>query len=115
MHEDHRQACIDYYHILSLKWTRGDQIVWWGPDDSGYVKNLAQAGVYTEEQVRARPTYYDNRDSTVAVPVEAVEAAAYRSVSIGRVEALIGQPVWATRDGVMLKKPLPDDQEEESD
>ena len=105
------------YYILSLKWTRGDQVTWWGPDNIGYVRNLEQAGVYTEDQVRARPDYYDNRDSTVAVPVEAVEAAAYRSVATGRVEALIGQAVWVTQEGLTVREPSPpvDGEEDESD
>lgn len=106
------------YYILSLKWTRdrNRQIVWWGPGNSGYTEDLAAAGVYTEEQVRDQPDYYNNRESTIAVPVEEAAKLAYRSVSTADVEALIGQPVWTTKEGLRLRAmPPPEEWEEEHD
>ena len=72
------------YFILSLKWTRReDNITWWGPNCSGYTWNLDGAGRYTEERVRGNPAYFDNRESTVAVPCEVAERYATRVVLHG--------------------------------
>jgi len=60
---------IDYF-ILSLKWTRGDYCVWWGPENSGYVGSLSDAGRYTEAQIAAEPNYYNDGKDTLAVPCE---------------------------------------------
>jgi hypothetical protein len=40
------------YYILSLKHSHKHQgfLSWWGPNDSGYVARLKNAGVYTEEK-----------------------------------------------------------------
>ncbi|MCU7667301.1 hypothetical protein [Bacillus thuringiensis] len=45
------------YYIKSVKWTKhkptnplGEDI-WWGPNNSGYTKDITQAGIYTEKQV----------------------------------------------------------------
>ena len=66
------------YYIMSLKWTRHneDSVTWWGPNNSGYTWVLANAGRYTEDQVRGNLSYYDNRDSTIAIPCKVAERAA---------------------------------------
>lgn len=75
------------YYILSLKWTRGgDNLVFWGPSDSGYVVSLELAGKYTHEQVTNKAYYYNNLETTLAIPVEDVEHHAVRVV-----------PEWAFR------------------
>lgn len=64
------------FYVMSLKWTSGDHITWWGPDNSGYTTDLARAGIYTAEQITKSPGYYDSGrrdDGTLAVPVEAAE------------------------------------------
>lgn len=72
------------YYILSLKWTRGDDnITWWGPDCSGYTWDLSVAGRYTEERVKGNPAYFDNRESTLAVPCEIAERYAARVMLVG--------------------------------
>ncbi|WP_110930936.1 hypothetical protein [Paenibacillus bouchesdurhonensis] len=61
------------YYILSLKWSEGKgEYVWWRPDNSGYTNNLNQAGIYSEETIKAMPHYYKNT-STYPIPVETVE------------------------------------------
>lgn len=59
--------------ILSLKYTR-DLWVWWGPNNCGYTSNLDDAGRYTEEQVRGDLDYYNDNESTRAIPVEVAES-----------------------------------------
>lgn len=64
------------FYVMSLKWTSGENITWWGPDNAGYVTDLARAGVYTAEQIAAHPDYYDSGrrdDGTLAIPVKAAE------------------------------------------
>jgi hypothetical protein len=61
------------YLILSLKWSDGlDKLNWWGPDNNGYCYCIDKAGRYTAEQIAAKPHYYDNEDSTRAVPLDDV-------------------------------------------
>jgi len=58
------------YLILSLKWSdSSDRLIWWGLDNSGYTADIDTAGRYTAEQITENPGYYDNNDSTRAVPV----------------------------------------------
>lgn len=60
------------YYVLSLKWSRGEKAVWWGPNNNGYTARLDRAGVYTQEQIDAQPNYYNNKRDTLAIPVEKV-------------------------------------------
>lgn len=41
----------DEYVIYSPKHTKGEAI-WWGPNESGYTRDLNRAGVYTEERAK---------------------------------------------------------------
>lgn len=68
------------YYILSLKWSKGVLFVWWRPDDNGYVSDLDKAGKYSRKQIDEQPDYYDNGDSTLAVPCELVDKKAMRAV-----------------------------------
>ena len=63
------------YYILSLKWTRTFDpfFTWWGPNNCGYQFSLESSGKYTEEQVRERKSYLDDREDTIAIPVEVAE------------------------------------------
>jgi len=61
------------YLILSLKWSDADsKLVWWGPDNCGYTADIDKAGRYTAVQVAEKAHYYDNGDTTRAVPVDDV-------------------------------------------
>lgn len=91
---------MSQYYILSLKWTRGNQLTWWGPDNNGYVTNLAQAGKYSYETVVERRSYYDNHDTSIAIPCERADAAAIQVVPDHALSALL-RPYTA--------KPLLDD------
>ncbi len=56
------------FYIYSVKHSRGEA-VWWKPDCSGYTKDLASAGVYSEEKAKEIVGAGPDVDS-VAVPVE---------------------------------------------
>lgn len=63
------------FYILSLKYSKIDEpLVWWRPDNRGYTNDLSRAGKYTEEDVRKKSGYYDNKESTLAVPVELADS-----------------------------------------
>jgi len=58
------------YLILSLKWSdTHEHLLWWCADNSGYTADIDKAGRYTAEQVTKNPNYYDNDDTTRAVPL----------------------------------------------
>lgn len=57
------------YYILSVKWSNGDNLVWWRPDDKGYTSFLEDAGIYTQDQVLGNLEHYNNGHSTLAIPV----------------------------------------------
>jgi hypothetical protein len=62
------------HYVLSVKWTRGPVVTWWGPDRCGYVQRLTDAGRYTEAEAREieRSTHGDS----VALPIAVVDAKA---------------------------------------
>jgi hypothetical protein len=61
------------YLILSLKWSDGlDKLNWWGPDNSGYTYDIDKAGRYDASRVAGNASYYDNEDTTRAVPLDDV-------------------------------------------
>lgn len=61
----------DEFLILSLKWTTGDVMVWYRPECKGYTSQIELAGRFSAEEISSSPAYYDNRDSTMAVPLSA--------------------------------------------
>lgn len=63
------------YYILSLRWTRSgeEMLTWWGPKNSGYVLSLDNAGKYSADTVAAARSYYDNRETTIAIPCEVAD------------------------------------------
>lgn len=60
------------YFILSLKWTSPDDhyITFWHPNNAGYTWALERAGRYDEALIASHASYYNNADSTLAVPVD---------------------------------------------
>lgn len=50
----------DLYVVISYKWTSGEFLTFWGPNDSGYTEDFNRAGRYTEEQIRKNFKYYNN-------------------------------------------------------
>ena len=40
----------ELYIIKSLKWSKGKNIQYWGPNQNGYTDMIAEAGVYTKEE-----------------------------------------------------------------
>ena len=63
---DYLECCL----IVSVKHTRQEakHITLWKPYDAGYCEALMAAGVYRKETVLQSPGYYNNTESTIAVP-----------------------------------------------
>lgn len=57
------------YIIISLEQGSGKKPVFWRANDAGYTYSPFAAGIYTEEQVKANPGYYNNGSSAVAIPL----------------------------------------------
>ncbi|MBX6393487.1 MAG: hypothetical protein IRY96_08425 [Burkholderiales bacterium] len=91
------------FYILSLKWSPIDnRLVWWRPNSCGYTTELESAGRYTAEEIEARRSYYDNGDSTLAVPCKIAEALAVRIVPT---DALPCIRAWKADDYVCAAQP----------
>ncbi|WP_163321658.1 UvrB/UvrC motif-containing protein [Draconibacterium mangrovi] len=43
---------------------------WWRPDSSGYTSDKNKAGVYTDETINNNSSYFNNQETTKAIPVE---------------------------------------------
>lgn len=74
----------DKFYILSLKWSQGDLMTWWRPENKGYTCCVGSAGIYTRAQIEAHPSYYDNRFDTLAVAVTDVKAMVIEVVNLER-------------------------------
>lgn len=74
------------YYVLSLKERdTGEAILtWWRPNANGYCYRLEDAGRYLVSEIQRHRGYYDNGDSTKAIPCEVVEAL---SVQVRHVES----------------------------
>jgi hypothetical protein len=57
------------YIIISLSHGTGKEPCFWRANAAGYTNSPFAAGIYTEEEVKARPDYYNNGYSGVAVPL----------------------------------------------
>ncbi len=69
------------FYVLSLRHSKSSDgvLLFWGPNDADYRYRLNQCGKYTEAQIQAPGNYYDNGDSTRAIPVADVLAIAERA------------------------------------
>lgn len=57
------------YIILSLKHSTKNEAVFWRAENAGYTNIPWAAGIYTEEQVKAKNWYYNNGMNTKAIPL----------------------------------------------
>lgn len=57
------------YIIISLKYGTGEEPIFWKANDCGYTTSPFNAGIYSEEQVKGNPDYYNNGYSAVAIPL----------------------------------------------
>lgn len=75
------------YLILSPKWTHYDDpyITFWRPNNAGYAWALEWSGRYDEVLIASHASYYNNADSTIAVPVDVAITLA-ESATIDRKE-----------------------------
>lgn len=106
-HDGAATTADDKYVILSLKWSRGPVLVWWQPHNSGYTPNLDDAGRYSAEEVAAKPDYYDNGESTLAILESAALARVRNVVLLDNVRELLQRQVWVDDAGIHLTKPEP--------
>lgn len=86
------------YFILSLPWTRENYATWWCPNNSGYTSTLALAGRYTEHDVTSRASYYNNGETTIAIPCDEAEAAAVPVVFDHAIRTLVQRRMQAVVD-----------------
>lgn len=79
------------YYILSLSWSRSGEecLTWWGPNNSGYVIGLDNAGRYSEELVSGARAYYDNRETTLAIPCEIADRYASRVLHVDTADKMV--------------------------
>lgn len=59
----------EHYVILSLKYSSRDEQVFWRSNNAGYTNVPWFAGIYTEEEVKADPAYYNDGYNTIAIPL----------------------------------------------
>lgn len=68
------------YYILSLKRSKGERLLWWRPNSAGYTYRLDDAGVYEQQVIDDQPEYYDNKESTMAIPIAVAQNYARKEV-----------------------------------
>lgn len=52
--------------VMSLKWSMGSEnIMWWGPNRTGYTDDIHQAGVYSKKEA-----FHLSSDRDIAVPIQ---------------------------------------------
>jgi hypothetical protein len=93
------------YYILSLNGTHGiDHLLWWRRENRGYTTYLDQAGKYSQKDVSEHSDYYNNNESTVAVPCEIVDGSTHTVVNIDDLHKLFnGMQYYQTEDGLIHK------------
>lgn len=68
---------MDEFFVFSLKWSDGMMATWWKPNDSGYTYDLDKAGRYSREAVENKANYYNDGETTLAIPVDKVLAMSF--------------------------------------
>ena len=71
---------MEEFFVLSLKWSDGMMATWWKPNDSGYTYSLEEAGRYSREAVEDKANYYNDGETTLAIPVEKALAMSFSAV-----------------------------------
>jgi hypothetical protein len=87
------------YVIVSLKRSTKTETLFWRANDAGYTTNPWQAGIYSEQEVKAQPGYYNDGYNTIAICVtnstlpdsgvkvllDEKEVRAYRTQNLGEI------------------------------
>jgi hypothetical protein len=60
--------------VLSLKHSPGwaGKALWWAPNAAGYVEEVNAAGRYTQEEIEAKPGYYNDGVDALAIREDVV-------------------------------------------
>ncbi|MFP2422206.1 hypothetical protein ACLEXA_11790 [Pseudescherichia vulneris] len=97
-----RESVEREYFVLSVEHTQrhNPYITLWAPDNSGYRCRVETAGRYTESQIKASLSYYNNGCDTVAIPCDAAEPLAF-SVQPGFFDDDNGR--WLRNNGATWK------------
>ena len=93
------------YYIQDTRQLCGNCAFWWGPNRCGYVCNLDEAGVYTEEEIRACSW----RTTDVPRPKDEIDALAIRHVRGD--QRLPSAEMVPTADGYRVQMAQPPDDE----
>ncbi len=79
------------YYIWSKKWTDDYNHKFWGPNKSGYTRDLNDAGVFTEDEIAEFPVITKenlhemkchSRETSFAIAVEDVELLGKKMVCV---------------------------------
>ncbi|MES2287470.1 MAG: hypothetical protein V4547_17380 [Bacteroidota bacterium] len=57
------------YIILSLSHSTKDEAVFWRSDNAGYTIVPFAAGIYSEDDIKRDPAYYNDGYNTIAIPL----------------------------------------------
>lgn len=66
---EHVKSPSGVYLIQDTRQYVGNCVLWWRPEGAGYTTEFGEAGRFNEEEIRG------NRDTDVAIPIEAATAA----------------------------------------
>ncbi len=66
---EHVKSPSGVYLIQDTRQIVGNCVLWWRPEGAGYTTEFSEAGRFNEEQIKG------NRDTDVAIPIEAAAAA----------------------------------------
>ena len=79
----------DQFYLLSSRlalFPHGCALLW-APDNSGYVTDMARAGIYTKEQILGNRSYYDNNECR-PIPVKEALAHGHHVIERSHAEVL---------------------------
>lgn len=77
------------YHILDLKTKKGDVCIWWRHGCAGYTRFLEDAGIYSQAEIDEHPNYFNNGETTKAIPVLQVDLFARKHVPVNFIDQMV--------------------------
>jgi len=70
------------YYVQDTRNYVGNDMLWWGKGSSGYVTNIDQAEIYTEEEIKILFTTGSSRETDVIWPFDYINSIARRAVDM---------------------------------